>query len=282
MQLAFALPWDPQGLARARALADSLLSEATPDQVTDPWLYSGLAALTGKANLAAEYARQGRAAGSIGTPPSIRGFGPALLVYAALGGPDDSLAVLERRVSTVLEETLPLSELTAARMVWLAWPATLAFPNYELAAIEDLSGDGDHLLDLQAHWAAGDSGSVRGGLDSLSVVRQQYVPASRTLDALYPEAELLVALGDLQGACDWLDPTLRTLPQVAPHNLTSPIRAASLMRAAALRARLAERLGDHAGAQRWASAVVTLWSDADPFLQPIVTEMRRVSERSER
>src|SRR5439155_1746136 len=56
---------------------------------------------------------------------------------------------------------------------------------------------------------------------------------------------------------------------------TAPARAGSLVRAMALRADLAERVGDHAVAARWAAAVAAFWSDADPFLQPLVRRMRR-------
>jgi len=277
MQLAFALPWDDAGLRRTRSLADSLLLRRRPDQVADPWLLAGLAALTGRADLAATYARDSRAAAAIGAPPSLRGIAPALLVYAALGGPADSLIALERRVAATIDDALLPAERPMAQRQWVARPATLAFPSHRFAALSTLAGKvEDYLLDLQADWAALDSNSVRRGLADLRGVRQQFLPPYRTLDALYPEAALLAALGDDRAAAEWLDPTLRALPQVTPSLLASPVHAASLIRAAALRAAVAERLGDRDGARQWASAVVSLWSDADPFLQPLVSELRQL------
>ena len=138
---------------------------------------------------------------------------------------------------------------------------------------------GDDLLDLQAAWADGDTLAVRRGLNTMREGRREILPADLTLDALYPEAELLNALGDRRGAAAWLDPTLQALFQVAPHAPTSRIsavRAAALVRAMALRARLAEGLGDREGAARWAAAVRILWSDADSFLQPEVQQLRRL------
>ena len=44
--------------------------------------------------------------------------------------------------------------------------------------------------------------------------------------------------------------------------LADPVAAASLVRAMALRAELAERAGDHRTAALWAAAVVELWTDA--------------------
>jgi serine/threonine protein kinase len=276
MQLAFALPWDDAGLRRTRSLADSLLLRRRPDQVADPWLLAGLAALTGRADLAAAYAGESRAAAAIGAPPSLRGIAPALLVYAALGGPADSLIVLERRVTATIDDALLPAERRAERMQWVARSATLAFSTHRFAALATLVDQGDELLDLQAEWVAGDSNSVRRGLAERRGILQQFLPPYRTLDGLYPEAELLAALGEDRAAAEWLDPTLRALPQVAPSLLASPVHAASLIRAAALRAAVAERLGDRDGARQWASAVVTLWSDADPFLQPLVSELRRL------
>ena len=141
-----------------------------------------------------------------------------------------------------------------------------------------LEGQGDYLLDLQAAWARGDTLAVRRGFNNVREARREILPADVTLDELYPEAELLNALGDRRGAAAWLDPTLQALFQVAPHAPTSPVsavRGAALVRAMALRARLADGLGDREGAARWAAAVRILWSDADPFLQPVVRQLRR-------
>jgi hypothetical protein len=67
-----------------------------------------------------------------------------------------------------------------------------------------------------------------------------------------------------------------TLPQASPESFADPVRAAALVRTLALRARLAELVGDRVGASRWAAAVTTLWSDADAFLQPTVATLREL------
>jgi len=92
------------------------------------------------------------------------------------------------------------------------------------------------------------------------------------------EAEVIVGLGDLRSVAAWLDWSLQALPQMAPHVLATPVRAASLMRAAILRARVARQLEDEITMRQWASVVAALWSDADEFLQPTVAEMRRLTE----
>jgi hypothetical protein len=278
MQLAFALPSHAAGLTRARALADSLLEHHAGAGVANPRLLAGLAALTGRADRAAAYASQPRAADAIRVPLELRESAPALLMYAALGGPDDSLDALEARVRSTIEERLLPVERSMARLVWLGRPATLAYPGHPLAPIEELEGKGDYVIDLQAAWERGDSLAVRTELSEAFDDRLGVNPAALTIDGLLPEAELWFALGDLEAAAALLDPTLGVLPQVAPDVLAAPVRVASLVRAAALRAKIADGLGDDEGARQWARAVELLWSDADPFLQPIISELRELGD----
>jgi hypothetical protein len=107
---------------------------------------------------------------------------------------------------------------------------------------------------------------------------RRFAPASDlTLDALFPEAWLLAALGKPREAIDWLDPTLGTLSASAPQAFVDPARAGALVRAMVLRADLAERVGDRAGAARWARIVTVLWANADSFLQPSVQRMDRLA-----
>jgi hypothetical protein len=277
MQLAFAVPWNGDALVQAREKADALLEEWAATDDADPWLLCGLAVLTGRATLAASAVRDARVGQLLGTPPPLLHTGPALLVFAALGGPEDSLATLERRVYSIIEEAMPQSERNAAKANWLAWAATLAYPEYQFATLPDLKGAGDYLLDMQVAWDAQDTAAVRRGFDEIRSIRRHTPPAYVTIDGLYPEASLLFAIGDAEASAAWLDPALHALPQVAPDVLTSPARAGSLVRAMALRARIAEQLGDRNISRQWARSVITLWSDADPFLRPILREMRRLA-----
>ena len=279
MSLALALPDRVEALERVRSLADSLLDRIPPGRSRDPVLGAALAALTGRAELAARYLREPLAGEILGAPPPLRRDAPALLVRSALGGPAEELQRLERAVESAIQEMLPPAQRRSARMGWLARPATLAFASHRFESLQTLAGQGDYLLDAQAAWARGDTVGVRAELDRMRDVQSQYQPANLTLDTLYPEVALLVELGAWAEAAAWLDPTLRTLPQVAPSTLGAPQIVAALVRAAALRARIAERLGDMHDARAWASAVVILWSDADPFLAPLVEDMRRIAER---
>ena len=279
MRLKFSLPNDPQGVAIARRLADSLLRRSDTPGV-DPELVSGLAAVTGRAATAARYARAPVLAVEWGVPaPLLASAGP-LLVFASLGGPADSLRALEGQVNSVIEQELDSAARSDARMMWLARAATLAFPDYRFATLVRLAGRGDYQVDADARYLAGDTAAVRRVFDDLRAMRRSAPPGSLTPDAIFAEASLLAALGDARGAARWLDQILSALPESDLRAIRGPANAGALVRAMGLRADLARRLGDGATAARWAGAVGLLWSDADPFLQPLVARMRAMSDSS--
>jgi len=277
MELAFALGSDLSRLDHVKQLADSILDGRLSGATADPMLLAGLAVLTGRVRRAASYARDPAVANAMGAPPPLAEAAPALLIFASLGGPRDTLAALERRVKAAIDEQLLPAQRPIARYNWLMRPATLAFPDYAFATVSNLAGQ-DWLLDLQAAWVAGQRDSVRRGLDRIQAARGESRPANLTTDGLYPEAALLVELGDRKAAAELMDATVRGLPQVAPQVLADPVRVAALVRALALRARIADELGEDEKARRWAQAVLTLWSDADAFLQQTVAGLRSLKQ----
>jgi hypothetical protein len=188
------------------------------------------------------------------------------------------LPLLEERVWFTVRNELQGDQRARGLREWVGRPATIAFPTYRFATLDSVAGLGDYLVDAQLALTRGDSAAVRATLSMVGDLRRAVPPANLTWDGLYPEAWLLAELGDAEAALSWLDPAFRSLPQAAPQVLSTPERAAALMRAMVLRSRLAVRLGDLDGARRWAKAVVILWGDADPFLQPIVSELRTLAE----
>jgi len=249
---------------------DSLL-RAHPLPTGDAVLLSALAALTGRARLASAYAGLPQLDRAFGVPAALRSSASPLLLYTALGGPADSVASLEQRTTAAIETTLRPKARPFARLGILARAATMAYPAHRMRAISTLSGKGDWLLDLQAALDRGDSAFVRDSLERLRrKTRSHLAPETVTLDALLPEGNLLLALGDAQGAAAWLDPTLRSFGQVIPRLRAAPLEAASVARLFALRAHIAEALGEQAEARRWAQFARALWCKADPYLLSLV------------
>lgn len=257
MRLKFALPADLAGVSAAKALADSLLDAYPVTSGPDPLLFTGLAVLTGRGSLAAQLARQAGVSGQWSLPPRIARSATAFTVFAALGGPADSLDALAAQVEAELNG-LEGSERKRAQLEWLARPVTLAFPDHRIALVRTLAGEGYALVDAQAALLRGDSARARRILDAVAPSRLSNPPEDRTLDYLFPEASLRAALGDVRGAVAWLDPTLEVLSKTPPQSLSDPTRAGSLVRAMALRARLATLLGDSAGAALWAKPLAIL------------------------
>jgi hypothetical protein len=278
MRVRAALPDDLAGLAVARDLADSLLRANPSPGAPEPIALASLAALLGQADRAAGYMRQTSVRADWTIPGPIARSAAPLLVYAALGGPEDSLRALERDLATAIERSVPQAQQRVQRAMWLGRAASLAFPGYRFATLQNLAGLGDYLVDAQAAFARGDRTAPARMADSITAVRRTIPPEQRTLDSVYPEAALLAESGDTAAAILWLEPTLSGVASMAPGLFDDPTRAASLVRGMAFRAELAAATGDTPTARRWARAVMQTLPNADEFLLATVARMRRLAE----
>jgi hypothetical protein len=98
------------------------------------------------------------------------------------------------------------------------------------------------------------------------------------IDGNLLRARLALLLADTSAALRELDPALRALPTLAASLLNELPQVASLVHALALRAELADRIGDRQTAVQCASAVAALWRSADAPLQPLVARMKRLAK----
>jgi tRNA A-37 threonylcarbamoyl transferase component Bud32 len=254
MRLRFAAPLNPAGVAAARALADSILDEYSGSDAPEPLLLATLAVLTGQGARAAAYMRQPGAVAAMRIPPSLAHAAGPLLIFAALGAPVDSIRVLEEQVESAIS-FLADSVQQDARMVWLGRAAQLAFPDYQFASLARVSGQGDYMIDAQVAFLSHDTGAVRRMFETRRARRRFLLPGNVTLDALYPEARLLDAIGEPQQAITWLTPTLSALRRVPTEKLSDPVNAAALVQAMAFLANLSRGARDEAGAARWDAVV---------------------------
>lgn len=268
LQLAFALrDGDTLRLRRVRMLADSLLRHSAGAPSAAALVHTSLAALTGRAIEAARFARTTVVSDAFAVPRVLRETAAPMLVFAALGGPSDSLRLLEERIAGQIARAIPPPERAGRRMEFLARAASMAFPLHRFTRLDSLATEGDPLVALQVMLDRGDISGVRRGLQDIAKQRRDLTPETLALDALAPEAALWLAIKDPAACAAWLDPTFAVLPQLEPSPLASPLRAASLVRALLLRAEAAEQLGDAHTARRMRAALRILWSDADPLLR---------------
>ncbi|MGH7663265.1 MAG: protein kinase domain-containing protein [Gemmatimonadaceae bacterium] len=266
----------------ARSLADSILAAHPDPNEADSYVLAPLAALVGRASLSARLVRRSAELDTFYTPEGRPLRAPravleptrALLVFAALGAPVDSMIALSAEVQKSIRAYFEWSQWTQRRDELLTVPLTLAFP-----VLGDLppalGGSGaDHILRMQRALLDRDFAGVRELHVDVQRRRDGRRAGDVSIDGTFLEASLLTAIGDTAAAIDLLDRSLEALPTLGPSLLERVEQAGCLVRAMVLRAELAAANRDTVIARRWALPVVELWSGADPALVPVVQRMR--------
>jgi tetratricopeptide (TPR) repeat protein len=258
--------------ARAAQLSDSLLAKPTEDVTDISTLLglAGLAALRGDAARSADFMRRAAPNYTFTTPKgnewtmSRPVAEPALayLAYAAVGAPADTLRALEDATRTSLDQFAPPERRMEFALATMLRPSMLAFP---VTGATWIHGQGDQptpLLTLQRMMVAGDTLALRARLDSYVVDRAAYRAGDVSIDQIYQEAELRLAIGDTVEATQLLDRSLSAIPTLGLELVHHVAESAALVRAMALRAALARHAGDRRIADRWGAAVAALRAPA--------------------
>jgi eukaryotic-like serine/threonine-protein kinase len=270
--------------AAARLLADSVLSRSERDNVRDSSL-AALSALVGRVGNVPDLLSDGvvtRAVYSprgerIMLPPPIAEAARKLLAYAAAGVHADSIEVLVATVHTLVEALMAPAHREIVTHRLLTIPQMLAYPFTGTIMLQDSAGNEHALLSVQRALARGDSADARARLGRLQQQRIGTPPSDLWIDHGYAEAWLLAAVGDTIGAERLLEQAIAGIAESGTLLYEFPHLPAAMVRAFGLRAELAAGRGDFSAAARWASAVVQLWRDADPALQPFVQRMYRLA-----
>ena len=267
--------------AGARQVGDSLLRGAPKPTAG----IAGVAILLGRPGLARRFLATEDTAWLTGSadnqpvavPMDAAQAGLALLSYAAVGAPADSIRAYERRVED-LTAGLPPSRRAATRSALLDRPAEMVFDVLGLRPAHRTGPPGPHRgMLLQWMLARGDTALVRATLDSLTRAGGGALATGEsTPDGVYIDALLLIAVGDTAAAARTLDAPLDSLAALHTATLHYLPLAGCLVRMMALRADLAAARGDDRTTRRWASVVVVLWGAADPALQPTVVRMSKI------
>jgi tetratricopeptide (TPR) repeat protein len=271
-----------EDFGRARALADSVLGAGARPGPAEAASLAGLAALTGRARDAAALLRLRAPLDAPSTwdgqpviaPLQVKETALALLAYAALGAPVDSIRALMRRTGLQVDSWFEPAQRERVRNAVLHVPAQLAFPALGITPVHRQEAGGNYLLEMQWALSRGDTGVVRARFERTRALRApRSRPGDVAIEFTYGEAWLLLALGDSSAATQLLDLSLEALPTLGTHLLDQVPQAAGLLKAMVLRADLAARAGERATAGRWGAVVATLWAGADPEFGPIVSRM---------
>jgi hypothetical protein len=198
-----------------------------------------------------------------------------MFAWALSGACVDSLRGYRARIERQLASYIPDPDRrTAARGALLRGPLSLAMPCVSASALAGIDPGGNRMVMLEQALAARDVPTFRAVYGALAAARALHRPGDTAMDYTFMESWMLAALGDTAAAVAHLDQSLDALPTLGVYLLDYPSQGAGLVRAMGLRAELAAAAGDRATAARWASAVATLWANADPELQPYVRTLR--------
>ena len=259
-------------LAAARVLADSILAAPETLENLTPIRVAALAALVGRPSLGARHARRDRVSWARSSyPTSVTRSASALLVFAAVGAPQDSIAGLESATSSAIRHAVVDERQTFARQQLLEQSSLLSFPS---AAFAPLRRDGAFRSPLSQAQTALIRGDTARVLVLLTPFREGE-PA--TLDMAFTAAVLASMARDTATAIATLDSALTQIRWSQPGMIERPEHVGALVRSMALRAEL-EGDSDPVETRRWARSVVALWSEAEPALRPLVARMRRLSD----
>ncbi|HEV8611937.1 MAG TPA: serine/threonine-protein kinase [Gemmatimonadales bacterium] len=273
--------------AGARLLAESVLA-ANPDPTArEALLLAPLAGLIGRLQQLAALLERGAAAYGFGTaagqhvevPATLAGPALRLDAFASLGSSADTVRALEFRLTRGIAEWRGRDR-EGLRQAVLEPPATFGFPSFGPRPIHLAGGEGgSYLFALQRRLARGDSAGVHRSLVAIerNPIRLAASPGDISMDAVYQEVWLLLAVGDTAEALGALDRTLNNLSLQWELPFTLYHGTTGLVGAMALRAQLAARARDSSSAQRWAQAVLELRAKADAGTTPDLNALRPIA-----
>ena len=276
----------------AAALTDTILAWPVPARLdaeredTVGNIIIGLAALRGQAStvIRVEHASAAHAQVRLsnGAPVTLTvalamdeiAFG----AYAAFGGTRDTLVTVLSRLKRNVTAMVEADQAEELRNAILRRPLKVAASvlGVEFATAE-IGRDDDPYARALAAAARGDPPVAKRVLDSLTKSRVGYAPGEITMDVVFQESWLRVAIGDTVGANRDLDNALSGLPGGLSSILRDFYVAACLVRVMALKAELAAAANQPEVAKNWARAVIQLWGGGDSTVRPTVDRMRTLA-----
>jgi tetratricopeptide (TPR) repeat protein len=274
--------WD-----HASRFADSIFA-ANPNPTRDTLgVLAGMAALSGRIRTLADILRahatssMNQFVNSEATPlalkPTMQQEVLSAYAFAALGVCTDSLRAFSRRVDVALQSHVLDARRRATHDAIVGNTLAFAVPCLGPGSVSGIDDGGDNVIAMEQSLARGDRAAVRARMAKVQAGRSGDRPGEVAIEYTYIESWLLAQIGDTAEAIAHLDRSLNALPTLGRYLLDRPSQSAGLVRAMGLRAELAAATRDGLTARKWSRAVATLWSHADPELQPYVSKMRELA-----
>jgi tRNA A-37 threonylcarbamoyl transferase component Bud32 len=254
-------------LGDARALADTLMDEASPHTTDEIETLAALSTLRGNARRAVAFLGMSSEGGHVRLtdgrawtmPATVAAPWKALEVYSAVGRSPDSIRAWRARLEAVIHRDVAPDVEPIVRASLMIRQLTLAAPATGARILDGVDPGRNILAGLIRDVARDDTAALRRGLRAVDTLRRARESATLSIDGTYLFSWLRLVAGDTAGAERQMDSVLeqlRALTDGAPTDLTGSALVVRLMRQ---RADVAERRGDTEIARRWRAAADTLW-----------------------
>jgi tetratricopeptide (TPR) repeat protein len=280
----FRLLFKSEQFEAARLLADSVFAEVRSDPTRFQEV-AGMALVLGRPSLAGNLLRveSNEFTTALGepvpTPIPLRETALRFKAFAVVGAPRDSVDYWYGKTQAEIRAYGAPPERKKMRdalidlptlMLPAGWGDTYFQPNLPAA------------IPLIAFRYA----AIRGIKDSIQA-RFKRTDAGMDINAPWahpPEFSLYINSirlreGDTAGAIRVMDQQLNSLRLLHAHFLEEMPPAGTLVRLMLLRMDVASAQGDAATARRWARAAMTLWAEAEPGVQPLLANARRLAQQ---
>jgi hypothetical protein len=274
----------PEHLAAAVRLGDSLLTAHRPSRGEESAILAPVASLLGKCRKAGAlgaWTAGPKISERAGVPYSAYAAAESVTILGALGcSTRDDIAGYETIAQSLRAGARDSSrrEADQREYMFLGRAVRLAFKADSARVVRLAAASGDAMLGAEAAVMTGHPEVARSFLEARRKARGIDGTADITPDAVYSETLLWLSIGDTASAKEWLDPILNR-PTWLELMLNDGVGAATLVRAASLRAELAYLTNEPVIAKRWADFVVTLSPKVEPELAPLVRRMRKIAGR---
>jgi hypothetical protein len=269
-------------------LIDSVLAAHPDPRGAEAEALMPLALMTGRMRLATNLLTQvsgtssravrGADGRTVAIPPAVVAERADFLVRASLGVCDDRVRSAPRRMISQLDAAFPGGVPRGVESAFMERIVVLALPCVGPSVMTTLREPGRQLLSWVRAFDASDT-AFAVEFAARTRGRQLAGPESG-MDAVMVDALARLAMRDSVGALQALTLGLEQLPFITRGVFSSEWTVGSTVRGMALAAEVADALGDHETAGRWAPGVADLWKHADAELQPQVGRLRAIAVRT--
>jgi len=269
-------------------LIDSVLAAHPDPRGAEAEALMPLALMTGRMRLATNLLTQvsgtssravrGADGRTVAIPPAVVAERADFLVRASLGVCDDRVRSAPRRMISQLDAAFPGGVPRGVESAFMERIVVLALPCVGPSVMTTLREPGRQLLSWVRAFDASDT-AFAVEFAARTRGRQLAGPESG-MDAVMVDALARLAMKDSVGALQALTLGLEQLPFITRGVFSSEWTVGSTVRGMALAAEVADALGDHETAGRWAPGVADLWKHADAELQAQVGRLRAIAVRT--